>query len=245
MGKTLFDIVTKHGEEELFGLPPADVYGLPATEELIGRTALLPDGTEVSFGECLTASSDGTESFCGDMLAVKCADDLFLTFLDGHFYLVEELPDESLKALDILKEIAGKKALPEELEGWETELSFAPGEVLTAVFKDGTLTLSPAPEPVIGNPFGLAAPKDNDGEASGETASGGAASRELSFGGLASEMPAPGVLPLEALKTGEKRFLLRFPETNEIVFLDGQRFLLYALLDGRIVCGFVEVPGVE
>ena len=49
-------------------------------------------------------------------------------------------------------------------------------------------------------------------------------------------------LALRAVKTGDKRFLLRFPETGETVFFSARRFLLYALLGGRIVTGFVEIP---
>jgi hypothetical protein len=199
MGTTFFDYVSNDGKNLLFGLP--------ATEELVGRPARLPDGTELRFE---------TE------LAVKCDDDLFLAARGGRLLLVEELPDESLRALDAEAAAADAAALPEELEGWETDLCFASGYVLTALFKDGALTLRPSPEPIIANPFG----------------SGGA----LEAPKVQEAPPVLATLSLRAVKTGEKRFLLRFPETGETVFLDGRRFLLYALLRGRIVTGFVEVP---
>ena len=203
MENTLFDIISNNGKNLLFGLP--------ATEELAGRKALLPDGTELPLGGAL---------------AVKCDDDLFLADAAGKLYLAEELPDESLKALDAELATAGASVLPEALEGWETDLCFASGYVLTAVFRAGTLTLRPSPEPVIANPF----------------ASGGA----LEAPQLPASPPAPlATLPLNAAETGEKRFLLRFPETGEAVFLDARRFLLYAILRGRIVTGFVEAPAKD
>ncbi len=193
MRKTLLDCITDGGKYALFGLP--------ATEELAGRSARLPDGAELRFG---------------DELAVKCDDDLFLVQKEDRILLAEELPDESLRALDA--EAAAASGFPEALEGWETDLSFASGCVLTAVFKAGTLTLRPSPEPVLpGGP------------------------------GEASEAPKPpagpaAAFPLQAVETGEKRFLLRFPETGETVFLDARRLLLYAILEGRIAAGFVEIP---
>lgn len=203
MGKTFLDYVSNDGEYTLFGLP--------FTEELKGRSAVFPDGSTILFG---------------DELSVKCDDDLFLADAAGRILLVEELPDESLKALDARKETADASALPAALEGWETDLCFASGYVLTACFKEGMLTLSPSPEPVVSNPF----------------ASGEAPTAEY-----AAEAPAapPTTLSLKAAETGDKRFLLRFPETDETVFLDGRRFLLYAILRGRIAAGFVEVPAKE
>ena len=203
MGKTFFDYVTDGGNYPLFGLP--------ATEELAGRTARLPDGTEVRFGE---------------ELAVKCDDDLFLAQREGRLLLVEELPDESLRALDAEKETAAAEALPPALEGWETDFSFASGYVLTAAFGNGALALRPSPEP----------------EAVNICASG-----EAPAGPTAPEAPAPALasLPLRAAETGEKRFLLRFPETGETVFLNARRFLLFSLREGRIAAGFVEVPPRE
>lgn len=200
MNKTLLDTITANGRYALFGLP--------ATEELAGRTAGLPDGSTLRFGK---------------ELAVKCGDDLFLTEAGGRLLLIEELPDESLNALDAEAETAGASALPEALEGWETDLSFASGCVLTALFRGGTLTLSPSPEPVVVNVFG-----------SGEA--------PAAPGTPEAPETAPVTLPLRAVEVGEKRFLLRFPETGETVFLDGRRFLLYALFGGRIAAGFVEVP---
>ena len=202
MKNTFRDCVTGSGRYGLFGLP--------ATEELKGRTALLPDGSEVSFG---------TE------LAVKCDDDLFLADSSAGLLLVKELPDERLKALDAGKAASEAAALPEDLEGWTTDLCFASGYVLTAVFRNGTLTLSPSPEPEVVNVFGTGEPS------------------------AASKAPAPDAAPvtfaLQAVRTADKHFLLRFPETGEIVFLNAGRFLLYALLDGRIAAGFVEVPARE
>ena len=199
MGKTLFDHISDGGKYPLFGLP--------ATEELAGRSALLPDGAELRFG---------------DELAVKCDDDLFLARKAGRILLAEELPDERLKVLDAEMAAEGAAALPEALEGWETDLCFASGYVLTALFRDGTLTLRPSPEPDLSNMFTADAPK-------------------------APEAPAapPAAFPLKAVETGEKRFLFHFPESGETVFLDARRFLLYAILQGRIVCGFVEVPARE
>lgn len=186
------------------------LFGLPATEELRGRSAVLPEGVRVSFG---------------DELAVKCDDDLFLAEKEGRLLLIEELPDESLKALDVEKTAGDSAALPNALEGWETDLCLASGWVLTALFRDGTLILRPSPEPVVVNVFG-----------GGETP--------------APQAPAVSALPpltlsLQAAETGDKRFLLRFPETGETLFFDARRFLLYALAGGRIVAGFVEVPPKE
>ncbi len=197
MGKTFMDYVSDEGKSLLFGLP--------ASEELAGRTARLPDGTEIRFA---------------DELAVKCDDDLFLADAAGRLLLVEELEDESLRALDVEAATADAGALPEELEGWETDLCLASGYVLTALFKDGALTLRPSPEPVMEhNPF----------------TSGKKPAAE------APEEP-PLTLALRVVKTGDKRFLLLFPETDEAVFFSARRFLLYALLGGRIVTGFVEIP---
>lgn len=197
MGKNLFDYCSNDGKNKLFGLP--------ATEELTGRTALLPDGGKVCFG---------------DELAVKCDDDLFLADAAGRLLLVEEQPDESLTAVDAEKTAADASALPEELEGWEADLGFASGYVLTALFKDGTLTLRPSPEPVVNSPF----------------------AGEKKPAKAPEAMADPVTFALEAVKTGEKRFLLRLPETGELVFFDARRFLLYAILRGRIVAGFVEIP---
>ena len=200
MEKTLFDVITKDGQ-----LNP---HGLPASTELQGRTAVLPDGTEIRF-------SDGP--------AVKCDDDVFLACEAGQLLLVRELPDESLKAVDAEKETAGKDVLPEDLEGWETEISLSPGTVFSAVFKDGALTLCPAPEVKMPNFFGAPEPKEEE---------------------PVQEAPKapPVTLPLEVAETGEKHFLIRFKESGEILFFNGRRFLFYGILKGRIVCGFAEVP---
>ena len=199
MGKTIFDYASDNGKYTLFGLP--------ATEELAGRTAALPDGSAVRFE---------TE------LAVKCADDMFLAAQAGRILLVEELPDETLKALDAGDDTADAAALPEELEGWETDLGLASGYILTAKFGDGALTLRPPPEPEGRSPLTPAPPEE------------------------AKAPPAPAAPPetfrLLAAEVSEKRFLFRFPESGEILFFDGRRFLLYAILRGRIVSGFVEVP---
>ena len=192
MGKTLFDIITDGGKYVPFGLPK--------TEELAGRTALLPDGSAVRFGEAL---------------AVKCDDDLFLAEEGGRLLLAEELPDESLKALDAAGAALGSAALLEALEGWETELCFASGYVLTAVFRDGALTLSPSPEPTLP---GAPAPDAEAPAVPGET------------------------FALRAVEAGENRFLLHFPETGETVLLNARRYLLYAILKGRIAAGFAELP---
>ena len=202
MGKNLFDYSSNDGKNTLFGLP--------FTEELIGRTALLPDGEKISFS---------------NELAVKCDNDLFLAEVAGRILLVEEQTDESLTALDAEKAVAGAARLPEDLEGWETDLGFASGYVLTALFKDGSLTLKPSPEPDVADPYAdekkPAAPK-------------------------AQEKPAdPVTFALEAVEVGEKRFLFRLPESGEIIFFDARRFLLYAILRGRIVAGFVEIPPKE
>ena len=180
MGKTFFDYISNDGKDL--------VFGLPFTEELAGRSAALPDGSAVRFGK---------------ELAVKCDDDLFLADVSGRLLLVEELPDESLKALDAEAATVGAEALPEALEGWETDFCFASGYVLNASFGNGKLTLRPSPEPDPSNLYsagGAAAPK--------------------------AEAPL-AALPLQAAETGDKRFLLRFPETGETVFLDARRFLLY------------------
>ncbi len=198
MGKTLFDYFT---DDEKYPL-----FGLSATEELAGRTARYPDGRSVRFDK---------------ELALKCDDDLFLVSRGERLLLVEELPDESLTVRDAEELTAGAAKLPEALEGWETDLCFASGYVLTALFTEGSLTLRPSPEPVASGPL-----------ASGE---GQHKTQEVSA-------TSPAVFPLLAAETGDKRFLLRFPETGEAVFLDGRRFLLYALFRGRTAAGFVEAP---
>lgn len=199
MEHTFLDTVTGGGKHVLFGLP--------ATEELTGRTAVFPDGSEIRFGE---------------ETAVKADDDLFLAEKDGSIFLIEELPDESLRGLDAEETTAGAEALPEVLEGWETDVSFASGRVLTATFRNGALTLWPSPEPVVANPFG----EGNDRPAEKDR----------------TPAEEPAVFPLKAAETGEKRFLLRFPETGETVFLNARRFLFYAILDGRITAGYADVP---
>ena len=198
MAKSLFELISNEGKNTIFGAP--------ATEELTGRSAQLPDGTGFRFG---------------NELAVKCDDDLFLAEKDGRLLLVQELPDESLTALDAAQETAGAAALPEALEGWATDLCFASGYVLTAAFKDGALTLSESPEPVVSGMFG----------------SGGLNAPETR-----KALPPLGTLALEAVEIDRMRFLFRFPETGEIVFFNGRRFLLYAILRGRLVAGFVEIP---
>ena len=112
MTKTLFDYIS-NGEKNT-------VFGAPFTEELQNRSALLPDGAALRFDR---------------ELAVKCDDDLFLAEKEGRLYLIRELPDESLTALDAELETAGAAVLPEALEGWVTDLCFASGYVLTAAFK--------------------------------------------------------------------------------------------------------------
>lgn len=189
---TFFEYATDHGKYPLFSLP--------ATEELTGRTARFPDGGELSFG--------------GE-LSLKCDDDLFLVSLGDRRLLVEEDPQERLEARDAEALTEGLSKLPEALEGWETDLCFASGYVLTALFRDGTLSLRPSPEPVSPGAEGGQRPR--------------------------AEVPSVS-FTLLAAETGDKRFLLRFPETGETVFLDGRRFLLYAIPEGRIAVGFVEAP---
>ena len=199
MGKSLLDYITYDGSFSPFGLP--------ATEELGGRTARLPSGAEVRF--------DGA-------IAVKWDDDFFLAEREGRTYLVRENPDETLEALDAAETAAGAAALPASLDGWETDLCFASGYMLSAAFRDGALTLRPSPEPDIVNPYapaGAPAPK-------------------------APEAPA-ATFALRAVELDDKRFLLCFPETGETVVLNARRFLLYAVLRGRITAGFVEVPPRE
>ena len=192
---TFFEYVTDHGNYPLFSLP--------ATEELTGRTARFPDGGELTFG--------------GE-LSLKCDDDLFLVSLGDRRLLVEEDPQERLEARDAEALTEGLSKLPEALEGWETDLCFASGYVLTALFRDGTLSLRPSPEPVSPGAEGGQIPQ--------------------------AEVPSVS-FTLLAAETGDKRFLLRFPETGETVFLDGRRFLLYAIPEGRIAVGFVEAPARE
>ena len=200
MGNTFYDYFSNEGKNT--------VFGLPYTEELTGRSAVFPEGSAIRFG---------------DELAVKCDDNLFLAAAAGKTLLVEELPDESLKAMDAEKATADAADLPEELEGWVTDLCLSSGCVLTAAFRAGTLTLSPSPEPDVANPF------SSDGKPAAPKAPETPAAPPVSFA-------------LNAVKTGEKRFLLRFPETGEILFLDARRFLLYGILRGRNVTRFVEIP---
>lgn len=203
MGKTLIEYVTNNGKYPL--------YGLPTTEELFGRSAQFSDGSKVSFGK---------------EIAVKCDDDLFLADKDGQLLLAEELPDESLKALDAVKATAEASSFPEGFEGWETDLCLASGYVLTALFKDGAITLSPSPEPVVPNPFAVSDTPDSAKPA---------------------EVPEaqPITLPIKIVETGEKRYLFFLPESGEIVFFNARRFLLYTISGGRVVTGYVEIPPKE
>ena len=202
MGKKLFDYISNEGKNVLFGVP--------TTEELIGREALLPDGEKICFG---------------NEMAIKCDDDEFLVDVAGRILLVEEQEDLSLKALDAAKAADGANKLPEELEGWETDLSFASGYVLTGLFADGKLRLAPSPEPEIPETF-----------------------KAMSSSNAAKEpevLADPETFALETVVTGEKRYLFRFPETGEVVFFDARRFLLYTLMEGRTITGFVEIPPKE
>ena len=202
MSKKLFDYISNDGKNVLFGVP--------TTEELIGREALLPDGEKVCFG---------------NEMAIKCDDDLFLVDLGGRILLVEEAEDLSLKALDAEKAASGANTIPEDLEGWETDLSLASGYVLTGLFADGKLRLAPSPEPEIPEAFaGMKNPSEN---------------KEPEV------LADPVTYTLETVVTGDKRFLFRFPETGEVVFFNARRFLLYALMEGRTVTGFVEIPPKE
>ena len=202
MSKKLFDYISNDGKNVLFGVP--------TTEELIGREALLPDGEKVCFG---------------NEMAIKCDDDLFLADVGGRILLVEEAEDLSLKALDAEKAASGANTIPEDLEGWETDLSLASGYVLTGLFADGKLRLVPSPEPEIPEAFaGMRNPSEN---------------KEPEI------LADPVTYTLETVVTGDKRFLFRFPETGEVVFFNARRFLLYALMEGRTVTGFVEIPPKE
>lgn len=202
MSKKLFDYISNDGKNVLFGVP--------TTEELIGREALLPDGEKVCFG---------------NEMAIKCDDDLFLVEAAGRILLVEEAEDLSLKALDAQKAAAGATTIPEELEGWETDLSLASGYVLTGLFADGKLHLKPSPEPEIPEAFaGMRNPSEN---------------KEPEV------LADPQTFVLETVVTGDKRYLFRFPETGEVVFFNARRFLLYALMEGRTITGFVEIPPKE
>ena len=202
MSKKLFDYISNDGKNVLFGVP--------TTEELIGREALLPDGEKVCFG---------------NEMAIKCDDDLFLVDLGGRILLVEEAEDLNLKSLDAEKAASGANTIPEDLEGWETDLSLASGYVLTGLFADGKLRLAPSPEPEIPEAFaGMKNPSEN---------------KEPEI------LADPVTYTLETVVTGDKRFLFRFPETGEVVFFNARRFLLYALMEGRTVTGFVEIPPKE
>ena len=202
MSKKLFDYISNDGKNVLFGVP--------TTEELIGREALLPDGEKVCFG---------------NEMAIKCDDDVFLVDLGGRILLVEEAEDLSLKALDAEKAASGANTIPEDLEGWETDLSLSSGYVLTGLFADGKLRLAPSPEPEIPEAFaGMRNPSEN---------------KEPEV------LADPVTYTLETVVTGDKRFLFRFPETGEVVFFNARRFLLYALMEGRTVTGFVEIPPKE
>ena len=202
MSKKLFDYISNDGKNVLFGVP--------TTEELIGREALLPDGEKVCFG---------------NEMAIKCDDDRFLVDLGGRILLVDEAEDLSLKALDAEKAASGANTIPEDLEGWETDLSLASGYVLTGLFADGKLRLAPSPEPEIPEAFaGMKNPSEN---------------KEPEI------LADPVTYTLETVVTGDKRFSFRFPETGEVVFFNARRFLLYALMEGRTVTGFVEIPPKE
>ncbi|MBQ9815174.1 MAG: hypothetical protein IJM53_05710 [Lachnospiraceae bacterium] len=202
MKKTLFDYISNDGSSV--------VFGLPYTEELIGREAQLPNGERVSFG---------------NEPAIKCDDELFLVDMEERILLVEEMEDLSLNALDAEKAARGYNEIPEDLEGWETDLSFASGFVLTALFAEGKLNLKPSPEPEIPATY----------------AEGRKASPTLTQ----IILQDPITYALEIVTIGDKRYLLHFPETGEMVFFDARRFLLYALMGGRAVTGFVEIPPKE
>lgn len=202
MAKKLFDYISNDGKSV--------VFGLPTTEELIGREALLPGGEKICFGE---------------EMAIKCDDDLFLADVAGRILLVEELEDLSLQAIDAAKAAGACTAIPEELEGWQTDLSFASGYVLTALFADGKLNLKPSPTPEIPEVYA------QEGKYSP------ALEPDVVFDPISYD--------LQTVVTGDKRFLFFFPETGEVVFFDARRFLLYALMNGRTVTGFVEIPPKE
>ena len=131
MGKDLYDYISSNGKYT--------VFGIPTTEELAGRSALMPDGSEVLFG---------------NELAIKCDDDLFIAERAGRILLIKELSDLSLTAFDAIQATAEATALPEALEGWKTDLCLASGYVLTADFGGGAMSLSPSPEPAVGGLFG-------------------------------------------------------------------------------------------
>ena len=202
MSNKFFDYVSDGGKRIIFGLP--------STEELNGREAILPDGGKVCFG---------------DEMAIKCDDDLFLADMAGRILLIEEGEDLSLKALDAEKAAGGANTIPEELEGWETDVCLASGYMLTATFADGSLKLTPASKPQIPPMFlevGIVSPTvEPDADAEPET------------------------FALETVKVGDKRFLFRVPETGEVLFFDARRFLFYALTEGRAVTGFAEIPPKE
>lgn len=206
MTKKLFDYISNDGKSV--------VFGLPTTKELIGREASLPDGEKICFGE---------------EMAIKCDDDLFLAEVAGRILLVEELEDLSLKAIDAKKaadEAAGAcTAIPSEMEGWSTDLSFASGYVLTALFTDGKLNLKPSPTPEIPEVY--------------------AQEKKYSPALEPDVLLDPISYGLQTVVAGDKRFLLYFHETGEVVFFDARRFLLYALMNGRTVTGFVEIPPKE
>ncbi len=199
MSMKLFDYISNESKSV--------VFGLPTTEELIGKEAAYPCGEKICFGE---------------EMAIKCDDDLFLVDRAGKILLVEELEDLSLKVLDAEDTCAGKNVLPEELEGWQTDMSCASGHVLTALFADGKLNLKPSPTPEIPEVYRT------------EKKYSPAIEAEVDLG--------PESFAVETPVTGDKRFLFRFPETGEVLFFDARRFLLYALMNGRTVTGFVEIP---
>ena len=46
---------------------------------------------------------------------------------------------------------------------------------------------------------------------------------------------------IDVRKAAEKLLLVRFPETGDLIVLDVSRFLLYAAVAGRFLCGYMEV----
>ena len=74
MSKKLFDYISNEGKNVFFGVP--------TTEELIGREALLPDGEKICFG---------------NEMAIKCDDDLFLVDVAGRILLVEDEKSKTKK----------------------------------------------------------------------------------------------------------------------------------------------------
>ena len=82
---------------------------------------------------------DGTDVMPDGALAVKCDEGLFLIYSGGHAFLYDKASGGIRIDTDVLR--GTECAMPEDLVGWETEFSFAPGLILTARFAENAVDI--------------------------------------------------------------------------------------------------------